>query len=140
MDPIVVSPRVTIPADAISWRAVRAQGPGGQNVNKVATKVVLSLSMSKIVGMSDAARRRLADAGANRLDADGRLLVSCEETRHQARNLDIARERMRQIVAASLPAPKRRVATKPSRAAKRRRMDSKRKTSEKKRDRRYRGD
>ena len=140
MDPIVVSPRVTIPAAAISWRAVRAQGPGGQNVNKVATKVVLSLSMSKIVGMSDAARRRLADAVANRLDADGRLLVSCEETRHQARNLDIARERMRQIVAASLPAPKRRVATKPSRAAKRRRMDSKRKTSEKKRDRRYRGD
>ena len=109
-------------------------------MNKVATKVVLSLSMSKIVGMSDAARRRLADAVANRLDADGRLLVSCEETRHQARNLDIARERMRQIVAASLPAPKRRVATKPSRAAKRRRMDSKRKTSEKKRDRRYRGD
>lgn len=109
--PIVVTGAVRIPASAVSVRAVRASGPGGQNVNKVATKVELRVDLAAVEGLSEAARVRLRARTRHRLDADGRLVVTSQVTRSQARNLEDARARVADLVRDAMAAPGRRVRT-----------------------------
>lgn len=130
-----ISATVVVPAAELSWTAVRAGGPGGQNVNKVATKVDLRFDLPDSVAISEAAKRRLEKLAAGRLDARGAVVVTADETRSQRQNLELAREKLAQLIAAALVVPKRRRATKPSKAAKKRRVEGKRRTSEKKRAR-----
>ena len=130
-----ISATVVIPAAELSWTAVRAGGPGGQNVNKVATKVDLRFDLPESVALSEAAKRRLEKLAAGRLDARGAVVVTADETRSQRQNLELAREKLAQLIAAALVVPKRRRATKPSKASKQRRVEGKRRTSEKKRAR-----
>src|SRR2546422_4198587 len=92
---IVVNSVVRVPEWALHVRAVRASGPGGQNVNKVATKIDLRVDLGAIEGLSDAARARLVVFCRHRLDADGRLMVTSQVTRNHARKLEGARERVR---------------------------------------------
>ena len=122
---IVVSDTVRVPDRAFSVRAVRASGPGGQNVNKVATKVDVRVDLDAIEGLSDAARARLAALCRHRLDADGRLMVSSQTERNQARNLADALERIRGLIAAALREPRSRKASRPTGAARERRLQSK---------------
>ena len=132
MSPIVVRPDLTLPASDLSFKAVRSSGPGGQNVNKVASKVELRFDLAGTTALGEAARERLRTLFPSRIDADGMFLVVSQKTRDQARNLEDACAKLREMVLSSLNVPRRRVPTKPSRAQKRRRLEDKRHVAEKK--------
>lgn len=137
-DDLVVSSRLTIPGSELDWTAVRASGPGGQNVNKVATKVVLSFD-PRSPSLPAAVSQRLLTLAKHRLDAEGRLVVTCDETRSQSKNLKLACERLAELIRGALVVPKRRRPTRPSAAAQRARVENKRIAGNKKRQRRREG-
>ena len=123
---ITVTDTVRVPAAALSVRAVRASGPGGQNVNKVATKIDLRVDLDGIEGLPDAARARLTALARHRLDAEGRLVVTSQATRNQARNLEDARDKVRALIEAALVRPRPRTPTRPTGAAREQRLGAKR--------------
>src|SRR5712691_6048804 len=133
MDAIVVTDAVRVPTSALTMRAVRASGPGGQNVNKVASKVDLRVDLDAIEGLADSARARLQTLAGRRLDAEGRLQITSQATRDQTRNLEDAREKVRALVAGALREPKRRRPSRPTAAARERRIESKKHRSTTKR-------
>jgi ribosome-associated protein len=104
-------------------------------VNKVASKVELRVDLAAVEGLSESQRARLALLAAGRLDADGRLVVTSQRTREQARNLEDAREKVRALVARALFEPRRRRATRPSAAARAARQRAKVRAAAKKRAR-----
>jgi len=133
---VVIKPGITIPAGELSVAFARSGGPGGQNVNKVASKVELRWhpGSSRAIGESD--RAWLLERLANRLTGDGTLIVTSTLTRDQLKNRDDAEGKLALIIRAALDRPKLRRPTKPSRGAKRRRVADKRHRSEVKRNRR----
>jgi ribosome-associated protein len=138
-DPIRVAPGVVIPAIALSVRATRSSGPGGQNVNKVASKVELRVDLSLVEGLDAAARARLAHLVEGRRDADGRLVLTSQRTRDQHRNREDAREKARALVARALVPPRVRRPTRVTTGARERRLEQKRRMAQVKRARRGRG-
>jgi ribosome-associated protein len=130
--PLVVTKDVTIPASDLEWTSVRAQGPGGQNVNKVASKVELTFDFEGSVALSEGQRARLRKIAANSMDAEGRILITSQKSRDRQRNLDDARDKLRDLVKKALVVPKKRTPTKPTKASKRRRVDDKKKLAKKK--------
>lgn len=103
----------------------RSSGPGGQNVNKVATAVELRFEAARSPTLSQAVKARLRRIAGRRWTKDGAIVIRVEETRSQARNREIAEERLAEMIGRALVAPKRRVPTRPGLGAKRRRMDAK---------------
>jgi ribosome-associated protein len=128
-DPIRVNDTVTVPGAALALAFTRSSGPGGQNVNKVASKVELRVDLSRIEGLREDARRRLDALTASRRDAEGRLLVTSQRTRDQHRNLEDARDKVRDFVARALRAPKRRRPTRATRGSKEARLRIKKRDS-----------
>ena len=135
MDPLRVDDGVVIPAADLTWTAARAGGPGGQNVNKVSSKVELRFDLPGTRCLEDAVKDRLRALAASRLDAQGWLLVTSQKTRDQPKNLEDARAKLAALVAKALTVPKARRATKPSRGVKERRLREKALDAAKKRDR-----
>jgi ribosome-associated protein len=136
MDPIAVTDTVSIPDRALTWRAVRSGGPGGQNVNKVASKVELRIVLDALEGLAPDALERLRHLVRNRLDAEGRWLIVSDLTRDQLKNLEDARAKAAAVVRQALVRPKVRHATRPTRGSQERRLESKKRTAELKRGRR----
>jgi ribosome-associated protein len=138
--PLVVTADLIIPAAELAISYARSAGPGGQNVNKVNTKAVLRWQAVATPSLPDDVRRRFLARYANRINGEGELVLAADEHREQSRNLAACRERLVQMIVAVLHPPRRRVKTRPSRAAVERRIESKQRSSEKKQRRRYRPD
>jgi ribosome-associated protein len=130
LEPIVVRPGVVVLSDALSFRAVRASGPGGQNVNKVSSKVELRVELALITGLDEGARARLRSLCATSLDAEGRLIVVSQVTRDQRRNLEDARDKVRVLIERAMVRPRPRRATRPTRGSVERRLSDKRRRAQ----------
>jgi ribosome-associated protein len=135
-DSIFVEGGILVPGDALEMRAIKSSGPGGQNVNKVATKVELRVDLQRIRGMDPACMKRLLHLVAKRLDSSGRLLVTSQRSRDQFRNLEDARRKVHDWIAKALNPPRQRIASQPREAIKEQRLREKHIRAMRKQDRR----
>jgi ribosome-associated protein len=140
VDDLSVTPSVVIPARELRWSAARSGGPGGQNVNKVSSKVDLRFDLAHTTALTEPQRARLTALARNRIDEDGAIQIVVQDTRDQQKNLELARQRLAELVRACLRRPKERKATKPTLGAKRRRLEDKKRVGEKKQARRRAGE
>lgn len=131
---VALAPGASVSPSALRFRQGPASGPGGQNVNRRHTRAELRVALLDI-RMPVRARRRLRDLAGERMTADGVLIIVCEKTRSARRNQDEALERLKELVREAMVEPKRRIPTKPSRRSNERRLEAKRRTSERKRRR-----
>lgn len=130
-----IAPGRYVPSDAVELTYSLASGPGGQNVNKRATKCRLRVAVADLP-LSDPQQRRLRSAAGQKLNKDGELVIESSEHRTQSQNRRACMERLRELVLRSLVPPKRRVATKPTRGSKERRITAKKQRGEIKKKRR----
>lgn len=130
-----LTPSIAIPDDELVERFVRASGPGGQNVNKVSTAVELRFDAAQSPSLPEALRARLLARRDQRITDDGVVVIMAQRFRTQDRNRQDARERLLGLIQAVLKPPKPRLATKPTRASKERRLTSKRERATVKRQR-----
>lgn len=134
-DGLRISDRILIPSSELHFQAMRAQGAGGQNVNKVSSAIHLRFDIAASQALPELCKERLLAARDHRITADGVIVIKAQQYRRQEQNKAAALERLRELVARSLVAPKPRRPTKPTRASRERRLESKQRRAALKRSR-----
>lgn len=127
---------LTIPDEELTWTFARSGGPGGQNVNKVASKAILRWNLAANDSLPADIKQRLQSAQGRRITTEGDLLIQGQRFRDQGRNIEDCREKLRHMILQALRPPTPRRPTKPSRASKQRRLTAKRQKSQRKAGRR----
>ena len=136
MDDLVITEHVIIPASELEVAVARSSGPGGQNVNKVNSKVSIHWQLQKSTILPEPIKQRLIASAGSKLCQDGSIQVTSQEHRDQPSNLRSCHDKLRRMIAEAMKPVKKRRPTKPSKASQRRRMDDKRLNSNKKAARR----
>jgi ribosome-associated protein len=126
---IQVNDRLNIPEEELSFAASRGGGPGGQHVNKVASRITLRFDVANSPSLSDDQRQRLLSTLAPRLTRDGVLMLSSHESRSQVANREEVMRRFAQLLREGLVRPKKRRPTRPTRGSRERRIESKKRRS-----------
>lgn len=139
-DPLPISARLAIPREELLLRASRSSGPGGQHVNTSSTRIEVTWNVAESTILSDHQRAALLRRLASRLDSSGAIRVVCQAGRSQLQNRETALARLAELVAAALIEPKKRKATRPTKASKVRRVEAKKKRGRLKRDRQARSE
>jgi ribosome-associated protein len=134
-DQIVITPTLSIPSSELNFRFSRSGGPGGQNVNKVSSRVEVLFSVTDSPSLTEGQRHRLLTRLSGRLDSEGVLLIQVDDSRSQWQNRQIAVERLAGILRDALKVQKRRVATKRTKTSNARRLAAKKRRGELKRGR-----
>ncbi len=122
---LVITETISIADWELTESFVRSSGPGGQNVNKVSTAVELRFEAERSPHLASSVKARLKKLAGRRWTLEGAIIIQAEETRSQARNREMARERLVEMIRAALVSPKRRIATKPTYGAQMRRLTAK---------------
>ncbi len=123
--PLIIAPDISIPDEEFEWKFIRSSGPGGQNVNKVASAVQLRFLLPLNTSLPVGARNRLRRLAGQKINDDGTILISARSERSQEQNRRDALDRLAELIGAALIEPKIRKKTRPTRASKERRVDSK---------------
>jgi ribosome-associated protein len=138
---LAAAPGLVIPESEIEWFAVRSSGPGGQNVNKVSSKVEIRFAFERSCALAAPVKARLRVLAATRMDAVGRIRIVSQATRNQPQNLEDARQKLAALIREALAVPKKRRPTAPTRGSRERRLEHKQIHSQKKQARtRVRGE
>jgi ribosome-associated protein len=127
--PLEITPNIVIGDDELEWKFIRASGPGGQNVNKVSSAVQLRFLLPFNTSLPVAVRNRLRAIGGQKLNDDGTILISARSERSQEQNRREALERLADLIRAAMVEPKIRKKTRPTKASKERRIESKKRRS-----------
>ncbi len=129
MDTLEISAAINIPMSEIAMSAVRSQGAGGQNVNKVATAIHLRFDTQECTAIPDRIKQRLLSLSDHRITDDGIVIIKSQAHRSQDRNRQAALRRLAELIRSALREPKRRIPTRPSRRAKQKRLNEKNRRS-----------